>query len=135
MPCLSFPFRFLAAGQVILFSPDHIALLVNRTFNVSIPARHIPDDEYDFDYQPDEHDGAINGIGTQVHKDAEQGAVDGGRAQKDSASGQQAIAGDSQIDAMGRWVKRNTRERVGGSNLMVEFTVVGCVPSAFTSLY
>jgi hypothetical protein len=30
------------AGRVSLSSPDHVALLVHRTFNVSIPRRHIP---------------------------------------------------------------------------------------------
>ncbi|KAG9043614.1 hypothetical protein FS837_009330 [Tulasnella sp. UAMH 9824] len=47
---------------------------------------------------------------------------------KDSTQGQHEPAvDDPQIDAMGRWVKRDTRERVGGPNLMVEFTVVGMI--------
>ncbi|KIO32229.1 hypothetical protein M407DRAFT_66977 [Tulasnella calospora MUT 4182] len=113
-------------GQVILFSPDHIALLVNRTFNVSIPARHIPDDEYEFDYQANEVDGPINGVGERNRKVPEE--MEGDETLKDSASSQHEPAvDDPQIDAMGRWVKRNTCERVGGPNLMVEFTVVGMI--------
>ncbi|KAG8910138.1 hypothetical protein FRC01_006526, partial [Tulasnella sp. 417] len=110
-------------GQVILFSPDHIALLVNRTFNVSIPSRHIPDDEYEFDYQTSEVEGTMSGTrGTNGKVQQE----DADETLKDSASSQHEPAvDDPQIDAMGRWIKRDTRERVGGPNLMVEFTVVG----------
>ncbi|KAG8919138.1 hypothetical protein FRC00_011700, partial [Tulasnella sp. 408] len=113
-------------GQVILFSPDHIALLVNRTFNVSIPARHIPDDEYEFDYQPNELYGPINGVGGRSGMVPEE--TDGDETLKDSTQSQhEPEVDDPQIDAMGKWVKCDTRERVGGSNLMVEFTVVGMI--------
>ncbi|KAG8956348.1 hypothetical protein FRC04_004429 [Tulasnella sp. 424] len=116
-------------GQVILFSPDHIALLVNRTFNVSIPARHIPDAEYEFDYQTNEHDGPVNGSGSRtLRTDDEPEALDGDETLKDSTPDRlESTVDDPQIDAMGRWVKRTTRERVGGSNLMVQFTVVGMI--------
>ncbi|KAG8972688.1 hypothetical protein FRB90_010167 [Tulasnella sp. 427] len=109
-------------GQVILFSPDHIALLVNRTFNVSIPARHIPEDEYEFDYQSNEHDGLVNGVGSA------NGQPQGGVSEtKGDETQQDSVMDDPQIDAMGQWVNRTTHERVGGPNLTVEFTVVGMI--------
>lgn len=61
-----------------------------------------------------------------MRTDDEQEALDGDETLKDSTSDpHESTADDPQIDAMGRWVKRTTRERVGGSNLMVQFTVVG----------
>jgi len=44
-----------AAGSVNLASPDHVALLVHRTFNVSIPRNHIPED-WVFEYGPADND-------------------------------------------------------------------------------
>ena len=39
-----------------LCSPDHVSLLVHRTFNVSIPRHHIPSDHWEFEYGPAEND-------------------------------------------------------------------------------
>ena len=44
------------AGKINLCSPDHISLLVHRTFNVSIPRHHITTDSYEFEYGPAEND-------------------------------------------------------------------------------
>ncbi|KAG8980652.1 hypothetical protein FRB90_007575 [Tulasnella sp. 427] len=112
-------------GQVILFSPDHIALLVNRTFNVSIPARHIPEDEYEFDYQSNEHDGPVDGVASA--NSHPHGGVSETKGDETQIEQQDSVADDPQIDAMGQWVNRTTHERVGGPNLMVEFTVVGMI--------
>lgn len=53
-----------ADGTHSLSSPSHLSLLFAKTFNVSIPLQHIPQDKYEFehsdlaeeDYSSDEED-------------------------------------------------------------------------------
>lgn len=42
-------------GRLSVCSPDHISILIHRTFNVSIPRHHIPD-EWEFEYGPADND-------------------------------------------------------------------------------
>ncbi|KAF9051047.1 hypothetical protein BDZ89DRAFT_1098578 [Hymenopellis radicata] len=42
-------------GRISVCSPDHISILVQRTFNVSIPRHHIPLD-WEFEYGPADND-------------------------------------------------------------------------------
>jgi hypothetical protein len=46
----------LSEGKINLCSPDHISLLIHRTFNVSILRHHLPFEEYEFEYGPAEND-------------------------------------------------------------------------------
>ncbi|KZP19833.1 hypothetical protein FIBSPDRAFT_911258 [Athelia psychrophila] len=89
-------------GKVNLCSPDHIALLVHRTFNVSIPRHHIPEDSWEFEYGAAENDPEF---GTT--------AEDDGDEEKPEEEG-------------GRWVHSITREKLGGPDGFLEFTVIGC---------
>ena len=90
-----------------LCSPDHISLLVHRTFNVSIPRYHIPTDEWEFEYGP-----AAN--------DPEFGADAVGE------NGEEADEGEGkQEETGGRWVHKVTGEKLGGPDGFLEFTVVG----------
>lgn len=91
------------AGRVNLSSPDHVALLVHRTFNVSIPRHHIPTDHWEFEYGP-----AAN--------DPEFGAE--AAAQEDGAEAEPVV------DA-GRWKHKLTTDVLGEGDDLVEFTVVG----------
>ncbi|KAJ6609834.1 hypothetical protein B0H10DRAFT_2166227 [Mycena sp. CBHHK59/15] len=93
-------------GKVNLCSPDHISLLLHRTFNVSIPRHHIPTDDWEFEY------GAV-----QVDP------VDGSASPEND--------GDDATDekAGGRWVHRLTGERLGGKDGYLEFTVIGLTVS------
>ncbi|KAI0266707.1 hypothetical protein BC834DRAFT_109916 [Gloeopeniophorella convolvens] len=92
------------AGRVTLCSPDHVSLLVHRTFNVSIPRHHIPTDEWAFEYGPAENDPEFGG----AEEDAE--------AQGD----------DVLPDQRGRWVHKVTGDHLGGKDRRLQFTVVGC---------
>ncbi|PCH36117.1 hypothetical protein WOLCODRAFT_166700 [Wolfiporia cocos MD-104 SS10] len=92
-------------GKVKLCSPDHIALLVHHTFNVSIPRHHIPIDNWEFEYGPAENDPEFG---------AEITGEDGQQA--DVASG---------IEGSGRWVHKLTGATLGGEDGYLEFTVVG----------
>ncbi|KAI8972237.1 hypothetical protein BD414DRAFT_500628 [Trametes punicea] len=92
------------AGKINLCSPDHISLLVHRTFNVSIPRHHITTDEYEFEYGPAEND-------------PEFGA---GEAGKDPATG-----AEGQVEGGGRWVHKVTGTKLGDEDGYLEFTVIG----------
>jgi len=87
-------------GKVNLCSPDHIALLVHRTFNVSIPRHHIPTDHWEFEY---------------------------GAAVNDPEFGPDAeTTGDAQeSEEGGKWIHSITSEKLGGPDGFLEFTVIG----------
>ncbi|KAG8805535.1 hypothetical protein FRC17_005466 [Serendipita sp. 399] len=80
-------------------SPDHIGLLIHKTFNASIPRHHIPTDEWEFEYG-------------NLENDPEYGA---------------AALGEEQVEEenIGRWVHKRTGVSVGGPNGEVEFTIIG----------
>ncbi|RXW13227.1 hypothetical protein EST38_g12626 [Candolleomyces aberdarensis] len=94
-------------GRINLSSPDHISLLLHRTFNVSIPRHHIPSNEWEFEYGPAENDPEY----------AEQAEAEEGQAE-----GEESSDHDS---GNGRWVSRSTGERLGGPDGKLEFTVIG----------
>ncbi|KAI9458543.1 hypothetical protein F5148DRAFT_1220268 [Russula earlei] len=97
-------------GRVALCSPDHVSLLVHRTFNVSIPRHHIPTDQWEFEYGPAEND-------------PEYGNVDD---DMDAYATADAKGDDAQPpDHRGRWVHKVTGDRLGGKDRWLQFTVVG----------
>lgn len=116
-------------GKVNLFSPDHISLLIHRTFNISIPRSHIPDDEYEFEHGPAKNDpefGAAAGSSNYTDDVAmmevdETGDVPGKEAWLNVENT------EAMIESVGRWVNRATGEKVGKVDRTVRFTVVGCV--------
>ncbi|KAH9892460.1 hypothetical protein C8Q73DRAFT_698109 [Cubamyces lactineus] len=93
------------AGKINLCSPDHISLLVHRTFNVSIPRHHITTDEYEFEYGPAEND-------------PEFGA-------NEAAENQTAEGAEGQVEGGGRWVHKLTGTKLGDAEGYLEFTVIG----------
>lgn len=97
-------------GKVNLCSPDHVSLLVHRTFNVSIPRHHIPTDTWEFEYGAAENDPEFGSAVEQATKDDEIT-----KDQKDYS------------DSGGRWVHRVTADVLGGNGALIEFTVIGCV--------
>lgn len=101
-------------GQVNLCSPDHIALLVHRTFNVSIPRHHIPTDHWEFEYGAAENDPDFRPVGAKndegEHGDPE--AEDGAPAKGEEEEG-------------GKWIHSITGEKLGGPDGFLEFTVIG----------
>jgi DNA-directed RNA polymerase I subunit RPA43 len=95
-------------GKIILYSPDHVSLLLHRTFNVSIPRHHIPQDVWEFEYGPAEND-------------PEYGEGDAGTKDGDGAKAE----GEAVPEANGQWVHRVTGTRLGGTDGYLEFTVIG----------
>jgi DNA-directed RNA polymerase I subunit RPA43 len=89
----------VAVGKVNLCSPDHIALLAHRTFNVSIPRHHIPTETWEFEYGPAEND-------PEFGREAQEGEEE---AVESSSSG-------------GRWIHKVTGQVLDG---LLEFTVIG----------
>ncbi|KAE9411138.1 hypothetical protein BT96DRAFT_961159 [Gymnopus androsaceus JB14] len=85
-------------GKISLCSPDHISLLVHKTFNVSIPRHHIPTDEWEFQYGPAENDPEF-GAGAEEKQDSEEGS--------------------------GNWIHRVTASPLGEEEGYLEFTVIG----------
>ena len=92
-------------GKVNLCSPDHVSLLVHRTFNVSIPRHHIPTDNWEFEYGPAENDPEFGG----------------------EAAGGLEVDGETSetVESSGRWVHKLTGEKLGGEEGNLEFTVIG----------
>lgn len=109
------PAHYPIVGKVNLCSPDHVSLLVHRTFNVSIPRHHIPSDNWEFEYGPAENDPEFG---------AETGGENG--AQKGEGSG-----ATQRIEDSGRWVHKITATKLGDSDGYLEFTVVGSVGNVF----
>lgn len=89
-------------GSVNLCSPDHVALLVHRTFNVSIPRHHIPTDNWEFEYGPLGNDPEIV-----------TGSTENGTGEAEETEGS------------GRWIHKVTGEKLGGEDGRLEFTVIG----------
>ena len=90
-----------AEGRISVCSPDHISIIIHRTFNVSIPRHHIPQDEWEFEYGPAENDPeyAPDALG-------------------DDAEAKHEEAG-------GRWIHRLTAQTIGDEAGYLKFTVVG----------
>jgi DNA-directed RNA polymerase I subunit RPA43 len=99
-----------SAGRITLCSPDHVSLLVHRTFNVSIPRHHVPTDQWEFEYGPAENDPEFGNLDDDVDADA-----------MADAQGDDTQA----TDQRGRWVHKVTGDRLGGKDRWLEFTVVG----------
>lgn len=97
-------------GRVNLCSPDHISVLLHRTFNVSIPRHHIPTEQWEFEYGPAEND-------PEFGSGARGNAADDKNSDKTSQKGEE--------DGSGRWVHRLTHEKLGGEAAFIEFTVIG----------
>ncbi|TCD61702.1 hypothetical protein EIP91_008032 [Steccherinum ochraceum] len=95
------------SGKVNLCSPDHISLLVHRTFNVSIPRRHIPTESWEFEYGPAENDPEF---GAEVEKDQAEGEEEGE---------------NQTVEGSGKWVHKLTGSVLGGSSGQLEFSVIG----------
>ncbi|KAF8224964.1 hypothetical protein L208DRAFT_1308273 [Tricholoma matsutake] len=96
-------------GRINLCSPDHISILLHRTFNVSIPRHHIPTEHWEFEHGPAEND-------PEFGSGAQENAAD------ENDSGNRA---SGEEDGRGRWVHRLTHEKLGGEGAFLEFTVIG----------
>jgi DNA-directed RNA polymerase I subunit RPA43 len=94
-----------SVGKINLCSPDHISLLLHRTFNVSIPRHHIPVDDWEFEL---------------AHTESEP-------AEADSGEQPPARTDDSEERTGGRWVHKITGKRLGGKQGYLEFVVIGQV--------
>lgn len=91
-------------GQVLsgahsLSSPSHLSLLFGKTFNVSIPLQHIPQDKYEFEH-------------TDEAADSDSEDEDG-------------LPLGAAVEEVGRWKRKATGETLGASGERVQFTVIG----------
>ena len=105
-----------AAGKINLSSPDHISLLVHRTFNVSIPRYHITTDSYEFEYGPAENDPEFGAGGAAASA-----------TENITANAEGAEGAEGQSESAGRWVHKLTETKLGDADGYLEFTVVGFV--------
>lgn len=100
---------------------------MHRTFNVSIPRHHIPQDQWTFEYGPAENDPEF-GDGRGWGDDEAKGASDreGDVEMNDSTSSKDS--GETrEAESSGRWVHHLTGSRLGNPDGYVEFTVIGYV--------
>ncbi|TFY79220.1 hypothetical protein EWM64_g4790 [Hericium alpestre] len=109
------------SAKINLCSPDHISLLVHRTFNVSIPRHHIPTDQWEFEYGPAEND---PDYGVEASTKEEDGPDEPMQLDAQTKDGE-ATPGDEGVDRGGRWIHKVTAARLGGEDGRLEFTVVG----------
>jgi DNA-directed RNA polymerase I subunit RPA43 len=86
-------------GKIKLCSPDHIGLLIHRTFNASIPRHHIPLDLWEFEHGQ---------TGDDLH-----------------VSDTDENHGKEETNGRGRWRNRVTGDILGGTEGYLGFTVVG----------
>ncbi|KII92251.1 hypothetical protein PLICRDRAFT_103985 [Plicaturopsis crispa FD-325 SS-3] len=98
-------------GKVNLCSPDHISLLIHRTFNASIPRHHIPTDQWEFEYGPAENDPEF-GTGAVAEGELEEDAIKIDHTAEESEGG-------------GKWIHKVTATPIGGKDGFLEFTVIG----------
>lgn len=80
---------------------------MHRTFNVSIPRRHIPINDWEFEYGPAENDPEFGAM-TRQEDEGKQGASE------------EVPKGHN-----GRWIHTLTAEVVGGESGFLSFVVVG----------
>ncbi|KAJ6475287.1 hypothetical protein C8R47DRAFT_1142923 [Mycena vitilis] len=90
--------RMKLVGKINLCSPDHISLLLHRTFNVSIPRHHIPTDEWEFEH-------GTADVEAPPEDEADSPTVD----EKEG----------------GKWVHKITGRSLGGESGYLEFVVIG----------
>lgn len=95
-----------ADGSHSLSSPSHLSLLFNKTFNISIPLQHIPQDLYKFEHTPE----AEEDSDSEDESDDEDGGL---------------------VEEVGRWRNVQTGELVGEEKddkkgrKGIKFTVIG----------
>ena len=127
---VTFPLSPAAAGKINLCSPDHVSLLVHRTFNASIPRHHIPQSEWAFEYGPAENDpeygaGAAAAIDIQ---DVSENEREGYKAKTVGVVKGEALTDDERentAESGGQWVHTLTGLPLGGNSGTLTFTVVG----------
>ena len=132
-------------GRINLHSPDHVSLLVHRTFNVSIPREHIPSSHWEFQHGAAENDPEFGWGANDLNaswktpleatendtKPAWTSNTDDGGWGNDWTSVNEKKDTGSSIDdsvedvSAGAWVDNFTGEKLGGSSRMVEFAVIG----------
>ncbi|KAH7888852.1 hypothetical protein F5I97DRAFT_1935292 [Phlebopus sp. FC_14] len=128
-PCVSMKL----VGKINLCSPDHVSLLVHRTFNVSIPRHHIPQDQWVFEYGPAENDPEY-GEGRELGSSGGEGWVDesskeelvktaDGDAEMQDVDNTDKHPGET--ESSGRWVHHLTGCKLGDPDGYLEFTVIG----------
>ncbi|CAK5281498.1 unnamed protein product [Mycena citricolor] len=91
-------------GKINLSSPDHVSLLLHRTFNVSIPRHHIPADDWEFEQGPSEDDPPEDASNEEVDEAADENAEE---------------------RVTGRWVRKDSGQKLGAESRYLEFTVIG----------
>lgn len=111
-----------SVGRINLCSPDHISLLVNQTFNVSIPREHIPIDSwvYEVEYGAAENDPEFgpHAVGTDGEK-VQEGSMD-----IEDKNPTPAVEEPEERE-VGVWAHKATGEKLGGKDGQLEFTVIG----------
>jgi DNA-directed RNA polymerase I subunit RPA43 len=90
-------------GTHSLSSPSHISLLFSKTFNISIPLQHIPQDEYEF-----EHTDPLDDLPSEDENADEAMGIDGGR-----------------VEEVGRWRRKKDGKFMGEGGKAIKFTVIG----------
>lgn len=131
-------------GSPTLSTPSHISLLLHDLFNASIPATHIPIDQFYFDPEfpvPDaiqqrqklEFPTAEPIAESKVDEDAENGAGEEGSESEDQDEEEEAAdkvakhveAEEDLYRQHGWWLHLDTNEPLGGEEGRIEFTIVG----------
>ena len=121
-------------GKVKLHSPDHIALLVHNTFNVSIPREHIPSSQWEFQHGPAENDPEFGAGANEGEKTGtwggwadvdEWGKTGEWGATVEEQKREEEVDENSEDVSLGAWVDSFTGERLGGSSRVMKFTVIG----------
>jgi DNA-directed RNA polymerase I subunit RPA43 len=96
-------------GSHSLSSPSHLSLLFGKTFNVSIPLQHIPQDTYKFEHSDSPDDAPLSDDESDVE---ERDILD--------------LSGPGTVEEVGRWRNTKTDKLVGDEGGKgIKFTVIG----------
>ncbi|SCZ92289.1 BZ3500_MvSof-1268-A1-R1_Chr5-2g07763 [Microbotryum saponariae] len=133
-------------GSPTLSTPSHVSLLLHNLFNATLPASHIPSDEWRFDpdyvvpaFIRDRQKMAFptTSVTKAANEDAEEAERTEGGIEADAEGGEEkeeelaqeeearlAMEEDEMYADRGWWVNVRTGEPMGGEKGSVEFTIV-----------
>lgn len=101
---------------------------MHRTFNVSIPRHHIPQDQWIFEYGPAENDPEFGEGRNWDAGDELKGITHReGEAEMNDPTGQKASGENQEAESSGRWVHHLTGSKLGDPDGYIGFTVIGYV--------
>jgi len=127
------------SARVVTHTREHVSLLIHNAFNAKISSEHIPSDQYSFDSDKMAPAIELNSLWQaeweklREEEEMTRAQIEGleiasniDEAQTERAG---SVAQSTAEGHVGCWVDRETGEPLGGEDGLIEFKVIGSVPS------